>query len=214
MQIEINRFKNKKFWLISIGFLFSLYIFYSIGAYSTKVKLEDKKVSYDELVKEIEKRKSFIKDFDEQVKQLKADVESHQEEYNKALEVIKEKEEIEREITELAKQIDAKKGEIATLDETLKAKNKELASVEGEIKTKAEQPKILPAGFFTVGKDIPESRYKVVPNGGFGNFFVNGGMKVNIILGKGGFGEPEYIFEAFDGDEIELTTSAKFIPVE
>lgn len=71
------------------------------------------------------------------------------------------------------------------------------------------------AGVFLAGKDIPPGRYKVEPVNGFGNYFVNGGSKVNIILGRGDdLFLPEYVFELDEGDEIEATLSVKYTLVE
>lgn len=51
----------------------------------------------------------------------------------------------------------------------------------------------MPAGNFVVGTDVPAGRYKIEPNGGSGNYFVNE-YKTNIILGVGdSFQLSEYI---------------------
>ncbi|MDR7074717.1 hypothetical protein [Fictibacillus barbaricus] len=55
----------------------------------------------------------------------------------------------------------------------------------------------------------------VEPASGFRNYFVNGGSKVNIILGKNDdLFLPEYVYELDEGDEIEATLSVKYTLVE
>jgi hypothetical protein len=211
---KVSRFKSKMFWMKVIGVLVVLSIFHGIGASGAKVELNDKKVTLEELTAAIESKEKEVKDIQAKLDDINTQYKEKESEFTEALEVVNNKKTIEGEISELKYQVDKRKMEITTLDETLKTKNTELASVEGKIKEKKEAPKTLSAGTFTVGVDIPSGRYKAVPNGGTGNFFVNSGAKVNTILGKGGFGEPEYIFNADDGDVIEITTSVKFIPVE
>jgi cell division protein FtsL len=217
----LNRFKSWKFWAKTVGILFLVVIIYTWGSASAKVEMEDEKLSLQDLNQKIDDRKKQIKDFDEELKVIAADVEKIKGEYesqktkiDEAMEVMKNKEKIESEIVSLQSDIDTKKGEISNLDETIKVKSNELSSLQGKIEASGDEPVTLPAGFFTVGKDIPASRYKAVATGESGNFFVNGGAKVNIILGTDGFGQSEYVFEAVEGDEFESTMGIKFTPIE
>ena len=216
--MELEKQKGKKvgvaIWLTAASVLILLCLSYFIGMNGAKVELENEKAGYDELIAEIDSKEYELEKIQAKIDESDEQFKAKEAEYKEALKTIEYKNTVESEIGELNKQIESKKGEIGTLEETIKAKNAELASVEGKIKEKKEAPKVLSAGFFTVGKDIPEGRYKVVPNGGSGNFFVNDGMSVNIMIGRGEFYEEEYVFTAYEGDVIELTTSAKFIPVE
>ncbi len=71
------------------------------------------------------------------------------------------------------------------------------------------QPTELPAGQFTVGRDIRAGRYTVV---GDSNFIVNGGAKVNTILGNGGV--DRYVCNLEDGDEIDARGADRFYPMD
>jgi archaellum component FlaC len=217
----LNKLKSWKFWAKAVGIFFLVVIIYTWGSASAKVEMEDEKLSLEELNQKIDDRKKQIKDFDEELKGISTDVEKIKGEYesqktkiDEAMEVMKNKEKIESEVVNLQSDIDTKKGEISNLDETIKVKSDELSSLQGKIEATGDQPVTLPAGFFTVGKDIPASRYKAVATGEAGNFFVNGGAKVNIILGTDGFGQSEYVFEAVEGDEFESTMGIKFTPIE
>ncbi|MCM3587348.1 hypothetical protein M3182_16545 [Mesobacillus maritimus] len=216
-----NKIKGKKLWLKVVGVLFALFIVYSIGESAAKVELEEEKVSYDQLVEKIEDKEKEMEEKENEVEKIELDIGSIQNEYDKnkakleeAMKVVAEKDSVQKEIDKLTLDISQKQEKTKKLDTEIKDKKDELASIQGTIKEKKDAPITLPAGFFTVGKDLPAGRYKAVPNGGGGNFFVNSGMKVNIMLGNGEFYEDEYVFYADEGDEIELTLSAKFIPVE
>lgn len=218
--VKTSRF-GKKFWFKTAGVIVGISIIFSFGNSSAKVDLGKEKVNYDELVEVIKDKKSEVKDVESEIKsaQVKLDdvnkqFSDKQAEFNAALEVVNNKKSVEDEVAKLNSTLDSKKGEITGIDKQIETKKDELASVTGQIKEKKDKPKILPAGKFTVGKDIPAGRYKAVPNRGNGNFFVNEGADVNAMLGRGDFYEPEYIFEVVDGDEIEITLSVKFIPIK
>lgn len=217
MQTEVNkvsRFKGKKFWLkVVIGLVIFSFI-YGMGNSSAKVDLEKEKVNYDELVKEVKSKGKEVKAIDSKLKDIEKQYSEKKSEFEEALKVVSNKKSVEDEIAKLEDTIKTKQGEISKLDADIKTKQNELAALTGQIKEKAEAPIVLPAGQFVVGKDIPAGRYKATPNRGSGNFFVNGGADVNIILGKGDFGEPEYVFAVQNGDEIEITLSVNFQPVE
>jgi hypothetical protein len=210
---KISKF-GKKFWLKAAGILVGVSIIFSWGSSSAKVDLGKEKVSYDELVKVIGEKEKEVKVVEKKLSDVEKEHDSKKTELEKAMEVVNNKQKVEDEITKLDGSIKSKQDEIAKLDADISKKQGELAAVTGQIKEKGEAPIVLPAGTFTTGKDIPAGRYKAEPNRGSGNFFVNGGMDVNIILGNGGFGEPEYIFSVQDGDEIEITLSVKFTPVQ
>ncbi|PLR99583.1 hypothetical protein [Bacillus sp. T33-2] len=219
---KVSRFKSKVFWLKVVGLLVLLSIFYNIGVSGAKITLEEKKVNYDELVKEIrakekevDETKQKIADVEFELKEIEEEFNAKQAEFEEAKKVVENKQSIENDIAKLNSDLETKKGEIAAIDANIKAKNDELASITGQIQEKKDAPKQLPAGNFTVGKDIPAGRYKVVPVGQGSNFIVysgSGRLKVNTILGS--FGVGEYVFDAAEGDNIQTEAPAKFIAVE
>ena len=206
--------KGKMFWVKVVGAIVLLSIFYGIGNSSAKVDLGKEKVNYDKLVNKVDNKKKEISSIQNKLNDINKQYNEKQSEFDAAMKVVNNKKSIEEEISKLNDQLYDKKNEIKTLNSNIKEKKDQLASITGAIQEKKDAPKILPAGKFTVGKDIPAGRYKAVPNGGQGNFFVNGGADVNAMLGKGDLFEPEYVFEVVDGDEIEITMSVKFIPVK
>ena len=207
-------YKNYKVWITVAGVILAVSLSYTIGLGNAKTELNGEMVKFNKLTTEVGKEQEKLEDLNAKLTETEDDLDSKKVEYDKAVKAISDKAALETEIDRLGKVVETKTAEIAKLEETIIGKTEEIASLDGKITEKASQPVTLSAGFFTVGKDLQSSRYKVVPAGGSGNFFVNEGSKVNIILGDGDFGESEYIFTASDGDEIELTTSAKFIPIE
>ncbi|MGW6299670.1 hypothetical protein [Peribacillus butanolivorans] len=179
----------------------------------SKMNEEQTAVS-NKLDKEIEDKQTEYTQKELEVNELNTKIEENQKEFEAALAIVEDKEATEKELEKLDGQIKEKKSEVDKINDDIKKKKDELAAITGQIKEKKDAPVTLSAGNFTVGKDIPEGRYKAVPNGGAGNFFVNDGADVNIMIGKGEFYESEYVFDAYEGDEIEITTSVKFIPVE
>lgn len=213
--------KSTWLWFTVAGVVILFGVFYLIGSYTAKTELNGKKVGLEELVKKIEEREVLLGELKnktesqtKEVADIQKEIQEMEKEKNEALRIIENKSRAEEEMKELHKQVEKSHKELSNLTEEIKAKKAELAAVEGEIIEKKQEPKVLPAGFFTVGKDLPAGRYKVVAQSGFGNFFVNSGSKVNIILGDAEIGVIEYVFYADEGDEIESALSAKFIPVE
>lgn len=175
---------------------------------------EEQTVTTNKLDKEIEDKQEEYTQKELELNELETKIEENQEEFDAALAIVEDKESTQKELEKLDGQIKEKKSEVDKINGDIQKKKDELAALTGQIKEKKDAPVTLSAGKFIVGKDIPEGRYKAVPNGGAGNFFVNGGADVNVMIGKGEFYESEYVFDAYEGDEIEITTSVKFIPVE
>ncbi|MBO1514301.1 hypothetical protein [Metabacillus bambusae] len=214
--------KSKVTWVIA-GAIAIIFISYNVGYSLAKVPLSEKKVTYDELLNEIEGKEEELQEKKAKVEEQRQKLLGLIEETTKNEAILAEakdfetnKTKLEDEINSLSDQVNTKKSEIETLNTDIKSKETELASVTGQIKEKEDAPKQLSAGNFIVGTDIPTSRYKAVPVGNSGNFVVYssyGDLKVNTILG-GDYGEKEYVFFAEEGDQIELAAPAKFIPIE
>jgi Skp family chaperone for outer membrane proteins len=209
MQTEkVTKTRGKKFWWKVAAWIVGISIVFSLGSNSASVDLGKEKVKLDKLT-------SMVKDKQNKLDTIDKEYKSKSAEFEAAKKVVADKTSAENQIADLNKQIDSKKGEIAGLDGQIKSKNDQLASLTGQIQAKNEAPKVLPAGQFVVGKDVPASRYKAVPNGEGSNFVVyssSGGLKVNTILGS--IGVCEYIFYAESGDQIKTEASVKLIPVQ
>jgi hypothetical protein len=209
MELEkIKKPKGKKFWWKVAAWIFGIAIVFSMGSNSASVDLGKEKVKLDKLTSMVKYEQKKLDAIDKEYK-------SKSTEFEAAKKVVADKTSAENQIADLNKQIDSKKGEISGLDSQIKAKNDQLSSLTGQIQAKNEAPKVLPAGEFIVGKDVPASRYKAVPNGEGSNFVVyssSGSLKVNTILGS--IGVNEYVFFAESGDQIKTGASVKLIPVQ
>ncbi|MEK3806973.1 hypothetical protein MHB63_10560 [Bacillus sp. FSL H8-0547] len=207
-------------------------------------KIEQKEA---ELIEVKEKSRKEEATFNEEVDSINKELESRKKEHGEVIALIETKSKIEEEIKaaneklstiqgqldqqvkdgqaiidaklkESQTELEAAQGKVKTLNNEIESKKKELSAIEGGIKEKKDAPKILPAGFFTVGKDIPEGRYKVVAVGQGSNFVVydsTGGLIANTIIGNmEGLGVKEYVIGIVEGYMIEANDSFKFIPVE
>ncbi|WP_051291521.1 coiled-coil domain-containing protein [Fictibacillus gelatini] len=187
-----------------------------IGNNSASTKLEGEKVKYvdlvkkyDDLEKKVKSKNKVLKETDSKLDDTINNLNDIKDDYDEAQHVISQKDKAQEELDNLKTEIKDKKSELSKL------KN-ELAALEGKVQETKEKPKVLSAGRFSVNKDLPEGRYKAVANGGNGNFIVYdayGELKVNTILGSS-YGEREYVYEAVEGDQIQLETSVKFIPIK
>jgi ribosomal protein S13 len=214
---KVSRF-GKKFWFKAIAVFIGLMIFYGIGNSSAKVDLGKEKVNYDKLVKEIKSKKQEVKDIQGKLDDINKQYSDKKSEFEEAMKVVDNKKAAEGELAKVNDTVKTKQDQVKSLDSQIGSKQKELASINGEIKAKKDAPKVLSAGQYVVGKDVPVSRYKAAPNGSGSNFVVHGSdgdLKVNTILGDhSGLGTAEYVFWAEKGDIIETEASVKLIPVE
>lgn len=196
----------------------SWYCAHAWGYNKASIYLESKKVTADEINGEIESLKNELTAIEEDIADAEEDQSNKQSELrqmNAEIEevtiIINQRDDVQKEYDTLSKQVEEKNEEIKALTQQVTDKQKELDVITQGIIVKKKEPRVLVAGVFIAGKDIPPGRYKVEPNRGSGNYFVNGGAKVNIILGKGDdFYLPEYVFELDEGDEIEATLSVKY----
>ncbi|MCM3717590.1 coiled-coil domain-containing protein [Fictibacillus phosphorivorans] len=219
--------KLKKEWIYFgattiVLILVSWYCAHAWGYNKASVYLEDKKVTLDKISDEIKSLnkdlaaiEEDIADAEEKQNEKQSELSQMNAEYEEVTGIINQKNDVQKEYDTLLKQVEEKKEEIKALDQQISDKQKELDVITKGIVIKKKEPRILAAGVFIAGNDIPPGRYKVEPNRGSGNYFVNSGAKVNIILGKGDdFYLPEYVFELDEGDEIEATLSVKYTLVE
>lgn len=221
--------KSKWTWLVA-GLLFVLGLGYGMGNTNAAVPLGEKKVTYEEIEKEIATKESelaaVITEIEAKEDELghtnsKNDdvldeIKKNQAKFDEAMEISEKKDDLLAEIKKAEGQLSSKKEELSSLDSQIASKNDELATVGQLIKEKDEEPVQLSAGTFIVGQDVPPGRYKAEPVGRGSNFAVysdTGDLEVNTILG-GSYGEAEYIFYAFDGYIIESRSTASLTPVE
>ncbi|MDM5317906.1 hypothetical protein QUF49_17985 [Fictibacillus sp. b24] len=225
MKVDLSVF-NKK-WLLYILISLLLVIVsslcaHSIGYNKASILLQGKKVIADEIDGEIKELRSELRSMEENVEAMmeeesnkQVELDDLQMKYEEVSELVSQKENIQKEVDTLVSQVEEKNGELNKISGEIANKKSELDKLNKGILAKKKEPRTLVAGVFLAGKDIPPGRYKVEPVNGFGNYFVNGGSKVNIILGRGDdLFLPEYVFELDEGDEIEATLSVKYTLVE
>ncbi|WP_066190711.1 hypothetical protein [Gracilibacillus timonensis] len=228
---------NKKVIILSVIALLCMVGIYVLGNYigdrNATVELEGEKKSREEMLSEVAKMEGQLMVIEDELTEIKkeqetktTELEALQEEYDETQSIIDQKSDLENELTtlnsnkeEIEDNISQLTTELSDTQTDLESKiadaEAQLQKLENGIVAKKAEPKNLPAGFFEVGNDIPEGRYKVQTNGGFGNFFVNEGSKANILLDTvDDLGVSEYIIKLVEGDDIETTIPTKYTLVE
>lgn len=99
--------------------------------------------------------------------------------------------------------------EISNLEIEIDALNAKITELDGVYSKKLSEPISFSAGQYECGINFEPGRYRIY--GGSSNFFVNGGLDVNIILGNDlSWGQvPEYIYNFRRGDEVESRSPFK-----
>jgi hypothetical protein len=214
-------FNPKIFMIFAIALcifliILSAVIGYKSGYDNASVLLKGKKITVANIDSEILSMEKQLESIKQEHSNKEEELEKVSQEYDEVTGLIKKKESIVDEISELEGALQEKKEEISSLKKKIADKQKELETLKNGIAAKKAEPRYLPAGVFKVGKDLPEGRYKIQPNGANGNFFVNDGMDANVILGVGADSMylKEYVMELYDGDTIEATLPTKYTPVE
>lgn len=178
---------------------------YSLDNIKTKQEGEQKEL--DNLIVESKNKKTEISG-------LQSDLSALDTELKEAQELISTKETIEKEIAQLKTDKESKDSELKIINENIATQNTELERLDHTVIALKKEPREIPAGQFVVGTDIEQGRYKIEPVSGSGNYFVNGGGDVNIILGSSDFGLSEYVLDLSNGDRIEQTLPVKYTAVE
>lgn len=200
--------KNKKV-LLGVSAAVLIILFYFVGSTTAKTALNEKTVSYNQLEKEIQKKKEELTTIQKEFDSIKAS-------YEEAKKLVAEKEQIKGDIQIAQREHDSTVEKMYKVSKDLETKQAELEKVSNAIIAKQQEPKQLPAGHFTVGKDIQAGRYKVTPVGRGSNYVVRditGRLKVNTILGND-YGVPEYVVELEDQDTIQAESRVKYIAIE
>ncbi len=187
----------------------------SIGSSGAKITLNDKKVDAVALDKEIAKLKSEKKD-------AKAELSDQKSKNKEVFAMIDRKDEIASSVDKAQKELDDKKAEVDKAKSELNSvksrvddKKDELSTVTASVIKAKSAPKVLSAGTYTVGKDLPAGRYKATPIGEGSNFVTydpDGTPDVNTILGVDG--EASYTFEIDDDYKIQTEAQVKLTPIQ
>lgn len=118
------------------------------------------------------------------------------------------------ELAQLNETISAKNNELSTLNTTISAKSAELEQLKTGIVKLQAAPITLPAGYFTVGKDIPEARYSITGSSNFVVYDASGRLKVNTILGNGKYANENYVCTLEEGETIKASSKTTYTPIK
>lgn len=200
---------------IVIAILAALFIGGGVGTYEAKAKLHGKEVDITGLENEIKKLKSVREDAEEG----KANA---MEDYQSVLDMIDQRDALKSDIVNAEAKLQAKEddfekvnGNYTKIKNQIKTKENLLKQLSMQVREKMDDPKTLGAGQYTVGVDLPVSRYKATNIGSGSNFVVHsasGDLKVNTILGADGSGD--YTFYAEDGDTVITEEAVNLIPMK
>jgi len=209
----MKNMKRNVFIVVTI--LAALLIGGGVGSYKAKAKLHGKEVDITGLENEITKLKSVREDAEE-------GKENAMENYQSVLDMIDQRDALKSDIINAEAKLQAREDDFEKVDSNykkiknqIKSKENVLEQLSVQVQEKMDDPKILSAGQYTVGIDIPVSRYKATNIGSGSNFVVHsasGDLKVNTILGADGSGD--YTFYAEDGDTLITEESVKLIPMK
>lgn len=213
----------RKSWIwaagIIIGMILIFFIGMEIGTSRAVVTLNSKKVDALALEKEVEKSKEKIDELEADILALENEKETAEteaaemkDEADVVYALIESKDEMEAQLSEVTGQLKKENQKLKDMKSQIKETEGELDSLSGAVKRAKGKPKTLQAGYYTVGQDLPEGRYKATPIGEGSNFFVNEGMTVNTILGR--HGEASYTFSVSEGDVIRTEAAVKLTPLE
>lgn len=151
---------------------------------------------------------------DEQINTKKEELSNLENEIKDKSGVISAAKEYETNKATLDEEIAEKTSTVENLDSQISAKQSELDILTGNVVKAKSEPKVLPAGEYTVGVDIPAGRYSV---SGSRNFFAwdkSGSLKVNTILGNSSIGVGDYVCSLGDGYRIECAAKTTFTPIQ
>lgn len=193
--------KILKYAGIIVGAFLIFFIGAGIGSSGAKTELDNKKMDATQIQNKINS--------------LKKDLSEQQDKNKEVFAMIDKKDKVEQELNDVQSKLSDAKEKLDDIQSQVNEKKDELTKLTGQVQKAKGQPKILQAGQYTVGKDIPEGRYKVTPVGEGSNFFVydeSGEAVVNTILGADE--QPSYTFATSEGDVIQTEATVKLTPVE
>lgn len=173
-----------------------------------RIKQEGEQKELDNLIKESENKGTDISGLQSELSALNTEL-------KEAQELISTKESTEKEIAQLKTDKETKDSELKTVSDNIATQTTELEKLEHTVIALKKEPREIPAGQFVVGTDIEAGRYRIEPVSGAGNYFVDGGSSVNIILGTNDdYDLSEYVLNLKDGDNIDQTLPVKYTAVE
>jgi hypothetical protein len=114
----------------------------------------------------------------------------------------------------LDSELSASQQKLDDLNKKASDAQKELNSLNNSVQKAKGAPKLLGAGHYTVGKDIPEGRYSVSGSSNFTVYDSIGDLTVNTILGNSSIGVGSYTCDLSEGDTIQTESKTTFTPIQ
>lgn len=201
--------------VIILGVYGGYYIGHSQGHSDASTILDGKKLDLKSINTEIASQNTTLENLNFTHNEKRDEFEALEKELSEAKNILEEKEKTNVDLEQAKTDLDKHNKDIEQLKSDIKEKEKRLQKLEEGIILKEKEPRTLSAGQFTVGKDkdIDAGRYRITTSTN-GNYFVNKGSDVNIMLGKGSYYEPEYVLYLTEGDEIEQSMPVKYETIE
>lgn len=164
----------------------------------------------------LESVRSSLSDEKEELKAVEDEYAAITKEYQEAQKLLDDKDSLESEVQNLTNDKESLTKENNKLQSKINDSEKRLQKLEESIITKEGEPRQLVPGNFEVGKDINSGRYIVTRtnNKSRGDLEVNNYEELVYFDDDEEFGVTEYVISLEDGDELRLSTSLTFTPVE
>ncbi|WP_010631886.1 hypothetical protein [Sporolactobacillus vineae] len=194
-----------------------------------QTNIKGKTLTYKQMTKDISELKATKNDLNDQKLQLQTDISSLssnlsdlKNNHKDVMNAIKHKDTLSHQVAAaedslsgLKSDISDAKDELSSVNNQIKSANDNLAKAKGQVTAAKGAPKVLQAGQYVTGNDVPAGRYKATPVGSGSNFIIHdsdGMPVVNTILGSDG--EASYTFETTDGDQIQTESAVKLTPIK
>lgn len=174
---------------------------------NVRTKKIGEKQELDNLIKESKGKEKEINDLQSELNTLDTNLKD-------VKELISKKDTFEKEIKQLKMDKETKDLEFKNINENIATQNAELEKLKHTVIALKKEPREIPAGQFVVGTDIEAGRYRIEPVSGQGNYFINSGSNVNIILGNDEWSLSEYVLNLKNGDNIDQTLPVKYTAVK
>lgn len=216
-QTGLEKLKNLvsqlKIWQVALIFVFVIGITIAGGyflGYNQKIDNDVTK----QLVLDAQKQDTEYQKTKEELQSLKKEVDAQQETIKFINDFNENKKNLEKEVSDTQTKLDQLKTDLNSINEQITAKTAELNKLQGDILVAKDNPITLPAGMFTIGKDIPAGRYRVSGSSNFFAYNTRGSLIVNTILGNGYFASGDYICDLQDGYTVKNAAKTTFTPLQ
>ena len=183
-----------------------------------EVEVNGSKMEYEELLAKIEESKSDLTEIEENKSTAEKELSKITDNLNENKKEFEDLKDLQKNRNAVTSKVAEAEKKLGLLELDIEEAETELKALKGEIVVAADDPLSIGAGFYYFGSDIPEGRYKVMPQKGHrGNLFVKdstGSSFVNTILAEADGYNSEFLFTGMEGDVLEATMPVLLYPAE